>query len=524
MKKLLKFIFLSVFIFTAAIQSSSAMVLQYDNQTIEYTGSIFSLMINGNNITDLPMPPIIFNDRALVPLREVFEAMDADVNYDSAKKEISVDYGGNTLKLTIGSSQAFLNNSELIIPDGVTPKLIAKAGESAKTMVPVRFISESVGMKVDFDENNGVIMITSPKASPDASPNITPDSSPDTSPGTSPDTQPAAAESNGPKKISALDTIETYIDGEDTVLEISSSDGFGEFTTEKQTQPTRIIVHADGVAARSAMLSCEINKGYIKLLRIAYADKGSTIVLDTEQNIGEYEVSVNDKIMSIRIKPYIPPEPTTAPETTADPEQSGSPAVFQTGEKIIVIDPGHGGSDPGTSGSLNGVVYEEKNINLTVSRKVVDILRSSGYNVQMTREGDTYPTLEERSAFANSLNAALFVSIHSNSYEQSSANGTEVYYSENNNGAAYGITSEQAAAYVLNSFLAQAEMRNRGVKSANHVVTRTSNMPAILVELGFLTNESDISKLTDENFQNAVAQGIADGIIKCVNLINIPQR
>lgn len=501
MKKLITLIFLSALIFTITITQSFAMTLQYDNKTTEYTGSIYSLMINGKTLTDLPMPPIIFNDRALVPLREVFEAMGAAVNYDSAKKEVSVDYGGNNLKLTIESSQAFLNNTEITIPDGVTPKLIAKKDESAKTMVPVRFISESVGMKVDFDEKEGIISITS-----------------STDENTQPPNEPLSTP-NAPQKISALDTIETYTEGEDTVLSISSSDGFGEYTTEKQTEPTRIIIHANGVAARSAMLSCEINKGCIKFLRIAYADKGSTIVLDTEKNIGDYEVTVNDKIMSVRIKPYVEPQETARPEITPVPEQI--PAV--SGEKIIVIDPGHGGSDPGTSGSLNGKVYEEKDINLAVSHKVADILRNNGYNVQMTREGDTYPTLEERSALANSINAALFVSIHSNSYTQSSANGTEVYYSEQNNGGAYGITSEQVANYVLNSFLSQAQMRNRGVKSANHVVTRTSNMPAILVELGFLTNESDMAKLADENFQNAVAQGIADGIMQSVNLINISQ-
>ncbi|MCH5184548.1 MAG: N-acetylmuramoyl-L-alanine amidase [Oscillospiraceae bacterium] len=511
MKKISKFIAVCIMMFTFAAASSSAMTLQYDNIVTEYTGSIYDLVINDENITDLPMPPIIFNDRALVPLREVFEAMGARVDYNSDEKGISVNYGDVNLKLKIGSPTALLNDNEVTIPDGVTPKLIAKQGESAKTMVPVRFISETIGMTVDFDGDNGVISITSPEESP--LPEKTPVSEETPLPAESP--KPSDGSLPVSDKLSSLGSIEAYVDGEDTVIDISSSDGFGSFTTEKLTDPTRIIINAQGVAARSAMVSCEINKGSVKFLRIAYENKSSKIVLDTETDIGDFEVTVNDKIMSVRIKPYIPPE---IPQILLPVEQT-PPAAMVSGDKIIVIDAGHGGSDPGASGTLGGVVYEEKNINLSVALKVADILRNNGCNVQMTRTGDTYPTLEERSALANSLNAALFVSIHSNSYEQSSANGTEVYYSEQNNGSAYGITSSRVAEYVLSSMMAQMDTRNRGVKTANHVVTRTSNMPAILIELGFLTNESDMSKLCDDGYQNAIAQGIADGIIQSLSFI-----
>ena len=506
MKKILQMIALCVIMFTITVVSASAMLIEYDNKRVDYTGAVYNLVINGQAVDTSAMPPIIFNDRALVPLREVFEALNAKVDYNDSTKGISVEYGNIKLQLAIDSNTAKLNGIDVSIPDGVTPKLIAKAGEkSAKTMVPVRFISETIGMQVDFSEKTGTISITSPDNTAVA-PTPIPAATPDTS---------------IPESISSLGSVEAYMDGEDTILDISSSDGFSGYTSELLSDPTRVVIYADNVAARSAMLSCEINKGNIKFLRIAYADGRSTIVLDTYDKIGGYDITVNDKIMSVRIKPYNGAANGEKPMITPPPAAVIAPSA--SGEKIIVIDPGHGGTDPGTSGSLGGTVYDEKNINLAVSLKVVNILRNSGYNVQMTREGDTYPTLEERSAFANSLNAALFVSIHSNSYEQSSANGTEIYYSKDNNGSAYGITSEKVAEYVLNAMMAQMDTRNRGVKTANHVVTRTSNMPAVLVELGFMTNQSDMSKLADENYQNLIAQGIANGIIQSVNLINVPQ-
>jgi len=507
MRKFLILLILCIAVMASTSLSASAMMIQYDNKTVDYTGSIYELKVNGNKV-ETPMPPIIFNDRALVPVREVFEALGADVGYDTDKKEVSVAYGNVNLRLTIGRNTAYINNLEVSIPDNVTPKLIAKKNESAKTMVPVRFISETIGMNVDFDGENGIINITNSNYKPTPQPTNSAQIAESTP-------EPTNGNTPNPNKISSLGSVETYVDGQDTVMEISSSDGFSTYRSEVLTDPKRIIIYADNVAARSALVSCEINKGVIKYLRIAYEDKGSKIVLDTDEKIGEHELSINGNSLVIRIKPYAESKPgqkfEEIPSITPPPQVESS--------RLIVIDPGHGGSDPGASGSIDGVTYDEKDITLSVSLKVADILRNNGYNITMTRDDDSYPELHDRPAYANNVNASLFVSIHANSYDVSTANGTEIYYCKSNNGDSYGITSEQLANNILDSMMSEIDTRNRGVKTANYVVIKESEMPAVLVELGFLTNPSDMKKMADDNYQNAIAVGIANGIMQSMKMI-----
>jgi len=139
---------------------SASMILEYDGGVHNYTGSVFSLWVNGRELKELPLEPIIFNDRALVPVREVFEALGATVLYEGETKKITVTYGGKKSVIQIDSDKAEIDGKKTTIPDGIKPKLIAKWGESAKTMVPVRFVSDSIGLIVDFDGLEGKIRKT----------------------------------------------------------------------------------------------------------------------------------------------------------------------------------------------------------------------------------------------------------------------------------------------------------------------------------------------------------------------------
>ena len=175
--------------------------------------------------------------------------------------------------------------------------------------------------------------------------------------------------------------------------------------------------------------------------------------------------------------------------------------------RIIVIDPGHGGSDPGAiSGGAN-----EKSITLNVSNKVADKLRRAGANVHMTRTGDTYPTLTQRTQFAKSKFAESFISIHANS-ASASASGTEVWIDTKFN--ANGAESRILAQYVQNKIVQKVNMKDRGVKDSPFQVLRQNNTPAILIELGFITNSSDRYKMTSEEYTELFAQAIYEGIVQ----------
>ena len=117
----------------------------------------------------------------------------------------------------------------------------------------------------------------------------------------------------------------------------------------------------------------------------------------------------------------------------------------------------------------------------------------------------------------------IFASIHSNSASAASASGFEVYYSVQNNESVTGLSSSELASSVVNSISKNVSIRNRGVKTENHVVTRTSNMPAILIEIGFMSNPDELSLMISDDVQNSFAKGVADGILAVINKANPPQ-
>ena len=170
--------------------------------------------------------------------------------------------------------------------------------------------------------------------------------------------------------------------------------------------------------------------------------------------------------------------------------------------KTIVLDPGHGGSDPG---AVNGSRLE-KNDNLRMALAVRDNLVRLGQRVVMTRSTDTYVDLLERSRISNNNNADIFVSLHRNSFTNPAANGWENYVMINS-----PLVNWQYAQTVLNECVNVGVQSNRGVKQADFSVLRFTAAPAQLLEMGFITNAID-NIMFDENF-NRYADAIARGIL-----------
>lgn len=139
-----------------------AFEIQYDNVTQEYTGSVYELVVNERLMDNLPLSPIIFNDRALVPVREIFEEMGAEVSYTGETKCVEIEYENTYVRLFINDNAAYINGKRTAIPDNVVPKLITRVGGETKTMVPLRFISETIGMDVVFDGEHNTILVNSP--------------------------------------------------------------------------------------------------------------------------------------------------------------------------------------------------------------------------------------------------------------------------------------------------------------------------------------------------------------------------
>ncbi|WP_050182640.1 N-acetylmuramoyl-L-alanine amidase [Domibacillus robiginosus] len=175
--------------------------------------------------------------------------------------------------------------------------------------------------------------------------------------------------------------------------------------------------------------------------------------------------------------------------------------------QTIVIDPGHGGSDPGASGFGDS----EKTVTLAVGLKVNSLFKNTPFKVAMTRTSDTYPTLTQRTSFAKNQGGDVFVSIHNNSASEA-ANGTETYYYSAANNP-YVADSKLLASKIQARMLTAWDLNDRKVKVGNFAVLRENTMPAALAELGFITNKGDNAKLTSDYWQTAAAKAIYLGIL-----------
>jgi N-acetylmuramoyl-L-alanine amidase len=174
----------------------------------------------------------------------------------------------------------------------------------------------------------------------------------------------------------------------------------------------------------------------------------------------------------------------------------------------IMIDPGHGGSDPGAVG--NGL--QEKNLTLTISRHIRDMLQNDydGVSVSMTRNSDVFVGLSQRASMANQWGADYFMSIHINA---GGGTGFESYIHTSRTSG-----SVRAQDIIHPEIVRAMNVRDRGKKTANFAVLRETNMPAILTENLFIDNATDAAKLKDANFLRTIARGHVNGLQKAFNL------
>ena len=169
---------------------------------------------------------------------------------------------------------------------------------------------------------------------------------------------------------------------------------------------------------------------------------------------------------------------------------------------MICIDAGHGGNDPGATNKG----LKEKDIVLDISKKIRDILKYWGYETMLTRNTDEFIELGKRADIANELNAELFVSVHINAASTSNADGIETYHYP---GSVSGI---DLAEVIQDNLIKNTTESNRGVKEAEFVVLEETKMPAVLVELDFITNSNSVEELKYDYIDFIKAYSVAEAI------------
>ncbi|WP_052345828.1 N-acetylmuramoyl-L-alanine amidase [Paucisalibacillus sp. EB02] len=176
----------------------------------------------------------------------------------------------------------------------------------------------------------------------------------------------------------------------------------------------------------------------------------------------------------------------------------------------ILIDAGHGGGDPG---AVKDDVYE-KNITLSTAKKLAEYLEQEGATVNFTRKDDTFISLQNRVKQSNTHKTDVFISLHYDYFSDSSVNGINTYYSNS-------TTSGNLAKEIHTALTNNLDMSDRGIRKEGYYVLAHNQNPAVLLELGFMTNPGDLEKMQTEEYQESVAKAITEGLMEYYDKISV---
>ncbi len=477
MRKLASFLLatLLIFLFAAGALAST----KPDHKAEFYIGSNKYTV---NNIKyNMDAAPFIKNDRTYVPVRYLAYACGLDDNgvtwdYGTKTATLTQNTGGaNTVKIKVGDPVLLVSdnpqqasNYKKVQMD-IVPLLI-----EGRIYLPARYVAEALGFVVDFNEKEQAVYICSKDSSPD------PNQDDETIPG------------------SVLESISGEVDNNTSVITIQSEKDPLKYKIFPLYNPDRLVIDLEGIAPGRVPEKISFSSSLIKGIRVGWFSKNpdiTRVVLDLNDRV-QYSSTTLDNSKKLRI-------------VVRERGNSLSGAV-------IVLDPGHGGSDPGAIGP-SGV--KEKDVNLAIALKTAQYLRNQGAKVIMTRSNDTYVGLYERPEIANQNGADVFLSIHCNSYTSSSAAGTSVYHLRSQIEGMYEIRAQGVALakHLQSALVGTIKRADRGVQQADFVVLKNSWIPAALAEIAFISNPEEESLLASPAFQDKIAQALVKGIEAYLN-------
>ncbi|WP_338555152.1 N-acetylmuramoyl-L-alanine amidase family protein [Paenibacillus sp. KS-LC4] len=431
----------------------------------------------------------IMDKKVMVPIRIVSESLGYDVLWNKQAQTVTISKEDTHIEMTVGQKTAKINTETVFID---APPVIKKG----TTLVPLRFVGEQMNLKVGWNNKTKTVTLTSPI------PEVIVEEG-ETDPTTSPPDETGGSIIDGaiPNELSTVSAISFS----DNRLIVTTSGKVGPKIFAMKA-PDRLVIDlpnsafaptfGDGQVLNGSQMGELIITDSSEVTKVRYSlftrePSAIRIVLDLRQATSYQLVSDDSGLYVV--------------DLNVDGDVDGAPIVppiGADGKKIVVIDPGHGGAEPGKV-ALTGL--QEKILNLTLSLKVEQLLKQvSAINVVMTRTDDTTLSLSSRAQLANALNADMFVSVHANSFTTSTPSGTETYYARD---------SSIPLAKTIHRYLLEATgLKDRGVKYNNYHVIRETTMPAVLLETGFMSNPSDLAVITNEAVQMRMATGIVEGI------------
>jgi len=478
-------LFAILFPLSSTFAQSSEIKILLDNQPLETV-----------------VPSVIENDRLFVSARNVVEALGGRITWFPALKLMTININGHTTRLVIDDPS--LEIDEKVISLEMPARILEN-----RVMIPLEVIK--IIAEVDIKWENQT-------------------------------------------KILSINTIRPYLlevrsyshpDKTRAVIDLSEKT---EFRADKLINPDRIFIDIMGSISKLEDTSkqIKIDDGVIKTVRTAQFNQEITrVVFDLYQE-ARYELFSLIEPDRVVIDIFKSSEETAVSETLpVKPEGKTAPGPEITGKRVVIIDPGHGGKDPGAIGPTG---LKEKEVTLGIALYLEKLLKGAGIRTYLTRSKDEFIYLEARTNFANQKNGFVFVSLHANSVlnHRPSAKGIETFvlsskyigasardvadrenrasraHPEVDTDLALIIADLEESANIKYSLdfaeIVQKKLANylkledRGVKQAPFVVLKGANMVAVLVEIAFISNPKEEKLLKNKEFKQKSAQALFEAI------------
>lgn len=434
MKKIIKMSIFFISMLITPVFAANTFNVSIGNK--DYKVKEAGVLINEDSLkTDYS--PYIKEGRTFVPIREITEKLGADVKWNGKDKSIKITLNGDVINMQIDNSKVTVNDKKIELDRAQAPQLAlySKPRKETKTMVPLRFISETFGYNVDWNNDKVRAEISTEKTNSIVEDNKNKDKK-----------NKKKTQKSKNSKVNSKSIFD---------------DNFFQSNVEKK---------------ETKNIKNQINKGNEdKIFEEADLD-----LKEKKNRVIKDKIEINGKLN-------------------------------------IVIDPGHGGKDSGAV-AVDGYTYE-KDLNLLVAENLMEKLNeNSEINARITRTRDEYIKLLDRASVSNDSNADLFLSIHFNSSDNSSAQGIEVLYASEKNVKIKDTVQKHFASCLQKALIRETGAVDRGIKNtpAIIVLNKTKNVSA-LVELGFLSNESDLENIKDPDYIDKLARGIYNGIEDYMN-------
>ena len=449
--------------------------LKYHDEIMYYGGTQGRIKIDGNDIDNSDYPSIILSNNALISLDAISGKLDnTKIDYQKSTGRITITCEDITLVLFVDNTNTLVNGVAGSAP--IAPARIKnyKTGTNG-IYIPGRYVFETLGYKYVWTESTGISAISHVK--------------------------------NRTGKYSPAFETAIIFDPE------NEQDRYYPDYYQEFRLPIPSDIDAEEVEITDLlydnMFRVELEGDYRDFYKNALNNSGEAlwqvnVLYYPSKDITQINMCTrsDENGMLLGHKEYV--KDNTFFFTIDEPQN-----LF---DRIIVLDAGHGGNDPGT---IHGG-YREKDLNSSIintyCRQYFD---DTDIKVFYARTDDSRPGLYERAALAERTQADLFISVHHNSLSNTKYSGTTVYYSSENKGTFKEYDSKAFAQIMCSNLTSELETVNRGAADKNYVVVSENNsVPAILIEVGFMSNPNELKRLTTAKFQKKTAKTIYDTVLQ----------